>query len=91
MTRGDRAALLAVFPGAPPEVTTRLNKRAPGYSLRIQIERQVKEADRRVLVWCTFIHDSTTSGITREVSRERHYLELELRGESLTLIKDQLL
>jgi hypothetical protein len=91
LTRGEQAALLAVFPGAPPEVLTRLTRRAPGYTLRIQIERQLREADRRWLVWCTFIHESTTSGIRREVARERHYLELELTGQSLTLVKDQVL
>jgi tetratricopeptide (TPR) repeat protein len=91
LTRGDRAALLAVFPAAPPEVLGRLGKRVPGYSLRTEVERQVGEDDRRILVWCTFIHEVASSAGTKETGRERHYLEFERNGDSLTLIKDQIL
>jgi hypothetical protein len=89
LTRGDRGALLAVFPGAPAEVLGRLSKRVPGYNLRTQIERQVTESDRRILVSCVFIHEVTSSAGTREIGRERHSLEFERNGDSLTLIKDQ--
>ena len=89
LTRGDRGALLAVFPGAPADVLGRLSKRVPGYNLRTQIERQVTESDRRILVSCVFIHEVTSSAGTRETGRERHSLEFERNGDSLTLIKDQ--
>ena len=90
LTRGDRGALLAVFPGAPADVLGRLSKRVPGYNLRTQIERQVTESDRRILVSCVFIHEVTSSAGTRETGRERHSLEFERNGDSLTLIKDQI-
>jgi hypothetical protein len=90
LTRGDRRALLSVFPGAPPEVLERLSKRGPGYTLRTQIERQVTESDRRILVSCVFIHEVTSLAGTREIGRERHSLEFERNGDSLTLIKDQI-
>ncbi|HEU4927494.1 MAG TPA: CHAT domain-containing protein [Vicinamibacterales bacterium] len=90
LTRGDRGALLAVFPGAPADVLGRLSKRGPGYNLRTQIERQVTESDRRILVSCVFIHEVTSSAGTREIGRERHSLEFERNGDSLTLIKDQI-
>jgi propanediol dehydratase small subunit len=89
LTRGDRRALLAVFPGAPPEVLGQLSKRVPGYTLRSQVERQITESDRRILVSCVFIHEVTSSAGTRETGRERHSLEFERNGDSLTLIKDQ--
>jgi hypothetical protein len=90
LTRGDRGALLAVFPGAPAEVLARLSKRGPGYKLRTQIERQVTESDRRILVSCLFIHEVTSSAGTKETGRERHSLEFERNGDSLTLVKDQI-
>jgi hypothetical protein len=90
LTRGDRGALLAVFPGAPPEVLGRISKRVPGYNLRTQVERQITESDRRILVSCVFIHEVTSSSGTKETGRERHSLEFERTGDSLTLIKDQI-
>jgi hypothetical protein len=90
LTRGDRRALLAVFPDAPPEVLGRLSKRVPGYNLRSQVERQITESDRRILVSCVFIHEVTSSTGTKEIGRERHSLEFERNGDSLTLIKDQI-
>jgi hypothetical protein len=90
LTRGDRRALLAVFPGAPPEVLGQLSKRVPGYTLRSQVERQITESDRRILVSCVFIHEVTSSAGTKEIGRERHSLEFERTGDSLTLIKDQI-
>jgi hypothetical protein len=66
-----------------------LSKRVPGYTLRSQVERQITESDRRILVSCVFIHEVTSSAGTRETGRERHSLEFERNGDSLTLIKDQ--
>jgi hypothetical protein len=35
ISRGDRAALLAVYPTAPPDLVATLSQRRPGYTLRI--------------------------------------------------------
>jgi hypothetical protein len=44
IARGDRAALLAVFPTAPPELLASLSKRRPGYTLRIVNTRTIRDS-----------------------------------------------
>jgi CHAT domain len=82
IVKGDRAAVLAVYPGAPADLLASLGKRVPGYSMRIANRRIIRDDRGRPEVDLTLVHESSASG-ARE---ERLVLTLELVGESWKVV-----
>jgi CHAT domain len=82
IVKGDRTAMLAVYPGAPADLLANLGKRVPGYSMRIANRRIIRDDRGRPEVDLTLVHESSTSG-ARE---ERLVLTLELVGESWKVV-----
>jgi hypothetical protein len=88
ITRGDRAALLAVYPAAPKEILGALGQKSPGidsYRMRIDIVRTAYDPTPRTHVSVTVVHEFTTRSGPRE-NEEKQTLELERKGESWVLV-----
>jgi hypothetical protein len=89
MTRGDRSALLAVFPNAPAAVLTALAKNSgPGigdYTMRFEITRQAFDATSRAHVSVTVFHEFRNSSRPKQPP-ENLMFELERKGDSWELV-----
>jgi hypothetical protein len=80
--RGDRSAVLAVYPSAPPELLAALGKRAPGYSVRLADSLIVHDSRARPEVILTLAYASpSTSGASQEKT-QKVVLTLEPNGDS---------
>jgi hypothetical protein len=89
MSRGDRAALLAVYPTAPETVLSALGKRslpAGDYTMRIEISRTAFfDEATRALVSVTVFHEFRNPSRVKE-RPENQTFELERKGDSWMLV-----
>jgi hypothetical protein len=88
MSRGDRAALLAVYPTAPAQVLLALSKNGPGsdYNMRIRVTRTVTDAANRKHVSVIVFHEFTRS--EQKERSENRMLVLEPKGDSWVIVQN---
>jgi hypothetical protein len=79
IARGDRAAVLAVYPTASPDLLATLGKRPPGYTVRVANSLTVSDSRGRPEVMLTLVHESGSPSGSRT---ERLILTLEPSGGS---------
>ena len=86
MSRGDRAALLAVYPTAPEAVLSALGKKGPAdYNMRIRITRTASDATNRQHVSVIVFHEFTRSD--QKERSENQMLVLEPKGDSWVIVQ----
>ena len=66
MSRGDRGALLAVYPNPPAEMLAALGKRPRGYNMRIDNRFMASDSRGRPEVALSVVHESLTASGARE-------------------------
>lgn len=89
MTRGDRAALLEVYPSAPRAVVQALGqplKNIKTYNMDIQYERIDHESESRARVDCTIFHTFVKFSGNPDFDAVKSRLVLERRGESWIVV-----
>jgi hypothetical protein len=84
LARGDRQALLAVYPSAPPDLLGTLRKRPPGYTLRITDTRVYGDSGGSAQV-VLFVESVTPSGAS-EGKPIRIVLILEPAGDTWKVV-----
>jgi hypothetical protein len=77
LSRGDRAALLAVYPKAPAEMLGALAKRGRGYNMRIDQRFMISDSSGRPEVRLDVMHESISASGAREEKPDRIVLTLD--------------
>ena len=80
VARGDRAALLAVYPTAPADLLASLSKRRPGYTMRIIDTRSIR--DSRGNPELVLIVETVAPSGAAEGKPERVVLNFEPAGDT---------
>ena len=91
MSRGDRGALLAVYPNPPAEMLAALGKRPRGYNMRIDNRFMASDSRGRPEVALSVVHESlTASGAREEQTQQRTVLTLDYVDGSWRIIDSRL-
>jgi hypothetical protein len=77
MSRGDRAALLAVYPTAPADLLAALGKRPRGYNMRIDDRFMISDSRGRPEVRLSVVLESISTSGAREEKNDRIVLTLD--------------
>jgi CHAT domain len=86
MSRGDRGALLAVYPNPPAEVLAALGKRPRGYNMRIDNRFMASDSRGRPEVVLSVVHESLTPSGAREEKSQRIVLTLDYVEKSWQIV-----
>ena len=86
MSRGDRGALLAVFPNPPAEMQAALGKRPRGYNMRIDNRFMASDSRGRPEVVLSVVHESLTASGAPEEKPERIVLTLDYVDKSWQIV-----
>jgi hypothetical protein len=86
IARGDRAALLAVYPTAPADLLATLGKRPAGSDVRIADRLIVRDSRGLREAKLTLVYQSSSPSGTRQDKTENLVLILEPSGESWKVI-----
>jgi tetratricopeptide (TPR) repeat protein len=77
MSRGDRGALLAVYPNPPAELLAALAKRPRGYNMRIDDRFMISDSRGRPEVRLSVVHESISASGAREEKPDRMVVTLD--------------
>jgi hypothetical protein len=77
MSRGDRGALLAVYPNPPAEILAALARRPRGYHMRIDNRVMFSDSRGRPEVVLTVVHESLSASGAREEKPQRMVVTLD--------------
>jgi hypothetical protein len=77
MSRGDKGALLRVYPNPPAELLAFLAKRPRGYNMRIDNREMFRDSRDRPEVRLSIVHESITASGAREEKSERIVITLD--------------
>ena len=77
MSRGDRGALLAVYPKPPAEMLAALVKRPRGYNMRIDNRFMISDSRGRPEIVLSVVHESISASGAREGRPQRIIVTLD--------------
>jgi tetratricopeptide (TPR) repeat protein len=86
IAKGDRTAMLAIFPEAPAALLAALGKRPAGYTVRVMSRLILRDSGGRPEVLLTLVHGVVTSSGGRDETTQSLVLTLEPAGESWKVI-----
>ncbi len=86
MSRGDRGALLQVYPNPPADVLAALAKRPRGYNMRIDNRFMISDSRGRPEVVLSVVHESITASGAKEEKPQRGVLTLDFVGGSWQIV-----
>jgi hypothetical protein len=84
--RGDRSAVLAVYPSAPPELLAALGKRASGYSVRLADSRSITDSRGEPEVILTLAYASPSASGPGQEKTQKVVLTLEPSGDAWKVV-----